>query len=105
MENNNYAYVKLPEDFSICDDIQKNAIIKDICAYNMPQGKNIDDYSQLMLSAISKNKISQISLNELNSYSNDTTIDEFKQIYEAYLQRLKELSLLHIYDPPFQNSS
>lgn len=94
MENNNYAFVNLPEDFSICDDIQKTAIIKDICAYNTPQGKNIDDYAQLMLSAISKTKISQITLSELNTFSNDTTIDEFRQIYEAYLQRLKELSLL-----------
>jgi len=94
MENNNYAYVNLPEDFSICDDIQKTAIIKDICAYNLPQGKNIDDYAQLMLTAISKTKISQITLKELKEYSNDTTIDEFRQIFEAYSQRLKELSLL-----------
>jgi len=95
MENNNYADVNLPEDFSVCDDSLKISIIKDICAYNLPVGENLEDWSNLMLAAISKAKISDISVEKLiNESKTDGLIKEFLTIYQLYHKRLKELSLL-----------
>lgn len=95
MENNNYALINLPEDFSICDDILKTAIIKEITTYNLPLGENIDDWSALMLSGISKAKTNNLDLLTLKKVANkDNQINEFYQIYQAYQEKLKELSLL-----------
>ena len=95
MENNNYAKINLPEDFSICDDGVKTYVIKDICSRNLPVGEDIEEYSSLMLSAISKTKINRISDEKIENYSQkDIHIKEFAHIYKLYKNRLKELSLL-----------
>ncbi|MCR4880863.1 MAG: ATP-dependent helicase [bacterium] len=95
MENNNYAKVNLSEDFSICDDGIKTSIVKDICARNLPVGEDLDDYSALMLSAISKTKINRVNNKAIKDFANsDLQIKEFSQIYYAYKNRLKELALL-----------
>ena len=92
-ENNNYAKANLPEDFSVCDDGIKTAIMRDICSRNIPIGENIEDYSSLMLSAVSKAKINRISNSGLCT-DNDNHFREFSNIYKMYQNRLKELSLL-----------
>lgn len=95
MENNNYSRVNLPEDFSICDDNFKTTIVKEICAKNLPIGENLEDFTNLMLNAISKSKINNLDYNLLKeAASKDINIKEFAAIYHQYQEKLKELSML-----------
>ncbi len=95
MENNNYALINLPEEFSICDDALKTSLIKEVSSYNLPAGENLDDWSALMISGISKAKLNRLSPEHLKiSVGKDQLLNEFLVIYKAYQEKLKELALL-----------
>ncbi len=95
MENNNYALVNLPEDFSICDDALKTAILKEICAFNLPIGENLEEWASLVLSAISKVKMNGLEDKIFNNkFKRDIFLQDFILVYTKYKQKLKEKALL-----------
>lgn len=96
-ENNNFERLGLSADFDICDDTQKNKIIKEAIQKMKLSKEEIEEFTK----GISTFKIGESNFENLNK-SNQSII-KFKLFYQRYQSILRENNLID-YDDILINS-
>ena len=87
-ENGNYERLGLSSDFDICDDTQKNRIIREVLKRVRIDEKDINEFTQ----ALSVFKIGEGSF--VNFNDKNKKLSDFKKFFETYQLILKENNLI-----------
>lgn len=87
-ENNNFERLGLSADFDICDDTQKNKIIKEAIQNIKSSKEEIEEFTK----GISTFKIGEGNFDNLNK--SDQSIIKFKLFYQRYQTILRENNLI-----------
>jgi DNA helicase-2/ATP-dependent DNA helicase PcrA len=98
-DEDNFTKLNLSEDFLICDDIQKLAIMNSLCLKypSSNEEESLEEWLKINITAVSKTKTSQIPYSRIEKIAKESEDEElmiFTNIYKEYEQALKENDMI-----------
>jgi DNA helicase-2/ATP-dependent DNA helicase PcrA len=96
-DEDNFAKLGLSNDFSICDESLRNALLRSICLNHLPSGEEAEDWIKLNTKAVSKAKMSSLgwkAVEKACKTSKTNILKEFLVVYKEYETVLREKNLI-----------